>query len=186
MQFTAQGYARLNDRLSPHIAVLEGGYSVETALPYINVGIILAMAGLDYSHVREPDYDPERIRQSADITRYIEKLSEGIYGLWKRRDEEKASFAGMASSPGEAGAFSMTRTTYRRSRRSSCGYATTAAASSPSIPGPITAPGSSPSSSPAEAARPAVKKARRSTRPGPERTGPTITSISRTGTGTST
>ena len=90
MQFTAQGYARLNDRLSPHIAVLEGGYSVETALPYINVGIILAMAGLDYSHVREPDYDPERIRQSADITRYIEKLSEGIYGLWKRRDEEKS------------------------------------------------------------------------------------------------
>jgi len=89
MQFTAQGYARLNDRLSPDIAVLEGGYSVETALPYINVGIILAMAGLDYSQVREPDYDPERIRQSADTTRYIERLSEGILGLWKRREEQK-------------------------------------------------------------------------------------------------
>jgi acetoin utilization deacetylase AcuC-like enzyme len=89
MRFTAQGYARLNDRLSPDIAVLEGGYSVETALPYINVGIILAMAGLDYSHVREPDYDPEKIRQSADTTRYIERLSEGILGLWKRREEQK-------------------------------------------------------------------------------------------------
>ncbi len=90
MRFTAQGYAILNDRLSPDIAVLEGGYSVETALPYINVGIILAMAGIDYSYVTEPDYDPEAIKQSPEITRYIEKVVELIYDLWKNRDSEKA------------------------------------------------------------------------------------------------
>jgi len=90
MRFTAQGYAILNDRLSPDIAVLEGGYSVETALPYINVGIILAMAGIDYSHVMEPDYDPQSIKQSPEITRYIEKVVELIYDLWKNRDSEKA------------------------------------------------------------------------------------------------
>lgn len=55
MKVTAQGYARLADKLQADIAVLEGGYSVESALPYVNTGIILAMAGLDYSKVVEPD-----------------------------------------------------------------------------------------------------------------------------------
>jgi len=85
MCFTAQGYALLNDRLSPHIAVLEGGYSIEKALPYVNVGIILAMAGLDYSNVREPDYDPLTIRQSDEISRYVEKEAAEIYTLWEKR-----------------------------------------------------------------------------------------------------
>lgn len=62
MNFTARGYAELNHRLSPDIAVLEGGYSIEGALPYVNLGIILAMAGLDYSQVREPDYDEKKIK----------------------------------------------------------------------------------------------------------------------------
>ena len=42
MAFSARGYALLNEKLSPDIAVLEGGYSVETALPYVNMGIIMA------------------------------------------------------------------------------------------------------------------------------------------------
>jgi len=90
MRFTAQGYAILNDRLSPDVAVLEGGYSVETALPYINVGIILAMAGIDYSQVTEPDYDPSSIRQSSEVTSYIEKEVDLIHSLWKNRNAEKA------------------------------------------------------------------------------------------------
>ena len=52
MNFSAKGYAMLNSRLNPDIAVLEGGYSIEGALPYVNLGIILAMAGLDFSNVR--------------------------------------------------------------------------------------------------------------------------------------
>lgn len=74
MNFSAQGYAKLTSRLKPDIAVLEGGYSIEGALPYVNVGIIMALAGMDYKNVREPDYNPERIRQSVDTTRYIEKV----------------------------------------------------------------------------------------------------------------
>ncbi len=85
MRFSAQGYALLNERLAPDIAVLEGGYSIERALPYVNVGIILAMAGLDYSHVREPDYDPAALRQSAEITRTIEEESAEVMKLWKKR-----------------------------------------------------------------------------------------------------
>lgn len=97
MCFSAQGYALLNEKLAPHIAVLEGGYSIERALPYVNVGIILAMAGIDYSHVREPDYEPEKIRQSSAITRYIESESREIIKLWKSRKSLKAKIVGQAT-----------------------------------------------------------------------------------------
>ncbi len=90
MSFSAQGYAILNDKLSPDIAVLEGGYSIETALPYVNVGIILAMAGIDYSHVTEPDYDPEAIRQTPQVSRHIEQQVSHIYNLWKNRESRRA------------------------------------------------------------------------------------------------
>ncbi len=76
MSFSAQGYAELTRRLAPHIAVLEGGYSIEGALPYVNVGIILALADMDYRHVKEPDYNPEKIRQTKDTTEYIKRLVE--------------------------------------------------------------------------------------------------------------
>lgn len=94
MAFTAQGYAKLTEKLQANIAVLEGGYSIERALPYVNVGIILAMAGLDYSQVAEPDYDPRLSRQSPDITRYIEQLVRHQWDVWQRRDElRRASLA---------------------------------------------------------------------------------------------
>ncbi len=86
MNFSAQGYARLTSLLKPDIAVLEGGYSIEGALPYVNVGIILAMAGIDYSKVMEPDYDPDRIRQTRDVTGYIEKTGEAVLSLWDQRE----------------------------------------------------------------------------------------------------
>jgi acetoin utilization deacetylase AcuC-like enzyme len=85
MRFSAQGYALLNDKLAPDIAVLEGGYSIEKALPYVNVGIILAMAGLDYSCVREPDYDAAALKQTQDITRFVEKSTAMAYQLWQER-----------------------------------------------------------------------------------------------------
>jgi len=50
MRFSARGYAVLNERLAPDIAVLEGGYSVETALPYVNLGILMAISGIEYSN----------------------------------------------------------------------------------------------------------------------------------------
>ncbi len=94
MRVSAQGYATLNERLSPDIAVLEGGYSIERALPYTNVGIILAMAGLDYSNVREPDYDPDRLRQSPSNTRTIEEEIDQILALWSNRRAMKQKLAG--------------------------------------------------------------------------------------------
>lgn len=89
MNFTAQGYAKLNEKLNPDIAILQGGYSIEGALPYVNTGIILAMAGLDYSEVIEPDYEPMKLRQSYDVTMYTEKISREIMKRWKNRETLK-------------------------------------------------------------------------------------------------
>ena len=86
MNFSARGYAELTELLKADIAVLEGGYAIEGALPYVNLGIILAMAGLDYSHVREPTYNPERLRQSQDVTRIIGKVGELVLAYWQKRD----------------------------------------------------------------------------------------------------
>lgn len=86
MNFTAQGYAKLNEILNPDIAVLEGGYSIEGALPYINLGIVLAMAGLDYSQVREPDYDENKYRQTRDVTNQIKESAEKVLYYWKNKE----------------------------------------------------------------------------------------------------
>ncbi len=92
MNFSARGYAELTDLLQADIAVLEGGYSIEGALPYVNTGIILAMAGLDYNHLREPDYDPERYRQTTATTRWIEQTGLRVLKSWQQRKKltEKA------------------------------------------------------------------------------------------------
>jgi acetoin utilization deacetylase AcuC-like enzyme len=50
------------------IVVLEGGYSVEGGLPYTNLGIIAAMAGLDISSIREPETFQERFHRSVSET----------------------------------------------------------------------------------------------------------------------
>ena len=96
MKFTAQGYALLNQKLNPHIAVLEGGYSIQGALPYVNLGISLAMAGVDFSALREPDYDPARLKQSSRITEYIKQLADKVlaryFGPLPPRDFEPGTF----------------------------------------------------------------------------------------------
>jgi acetoin utilization deacetylase AcuC-like enzyme len=82
MKLSAQGYAALNAALNPHIAVLEGGYSIRGALPYVNMGICLALAGLDASDIREPQWRPESTRQAAKVGDYIARLCEGVRELY--------------------------------------------------------------------------------------------------------
>lgn len=86
MSITAQGYARLADKLKADIAVLEGGYSIEAALPYVNTGIILAMAGMDYSHVVEPEISSLR-KQDARCLQRVDQLIGEVGNLWRTRDE---------------------------------------------------------------------------------------------------
>lgn len=94
MNFTAQGYARLNRMLNPDICVLEGGYAIEGALPYTNLGIILAMAGMDTSHVKEPDYDPANFVQTAEMNNYIEDICTQALALFRRRHQLRKEHTG--------------------------------------------------------------------------------------------
>ena len=85
MNFTAGGYARLTELLAPDIVVLEGGYSIEGALPYINAGILLALAGLDYSASKEPDWSPRLTRQSDGATQRIRESVNALREMWNTR-----------------------------------------------------------------------------------------------------
>lgn len=86
MNISANGYAKLTEMLKADIAVLEGGYAIEGALPYVNAGIIMAMAGLDYSHLKEPDYNPSYLQQSNAVTRSVERTCSEVLQIWKNRD----------------------------------------------------------------------------------------------------
>ena len=87
MRVTAQGYARLTELLSPDIVVLEGGYSIEGALPYVNAGLLLALAGLDYSAALEPDWSEEKLKQLPHISEYIRKMVDQLWQLWRTRKD---------------------------------------------------------------------------------------------------
>lgn len=84
MQFSAQGYARLTEMLKPDIAVLEGGYSIKGALPYVNLGICLALAGCDYSAVREPDFNAAALRESPEIMETIKQTCGQVLSAYHR------------------------------------------------------------------------------------------------------
>ncbi|MBC2723430.1 histone deacetylase [Desulfosporosinus sp.] len=74
MNLTAGGYGRITELLQPDLAVLEGGYSIEGALPYVNLAILLALAGEDYHHVREPQKQKRSSLTLTALKPYIQEL----------------------------------------------------------------------------------------------------------------
>lgn len=94
MKVTAAGYARLTAELKPDLAVLEGGYAVETALPYVNLAILLALAGEDYSCVVEPQKRRADFRVSVEITREIDALIKYWQDRFSQRPPDKESLFG--------------------------------------------------------------------------------------------
>ena len=88
MNITAQGYARMTELLSPDVVVLEGGYSIEGALPYVNVGIILALAGLDYTGVIEPELPQELIDNQGRLREEVVSNVGYLQEVWSRRKEK--------------------------------------------------------------------------------------------------
>lgn len=78
MNITAQGYGHLVSALRPDIAVLEGGYAIQGALPYVNLAVLLALAGMDYSHVVEPSLTGYDTRTSPKTMDYIHRLTNAM------------------------------------------------------------------------------------------------------------
>lgn len=85
MMVSARGYADLTSELKPDLAVLEGGYAIETALPYVNLGILLALAGEDYTQTIEPQYKPDKLRQSKEVDYAVDQ----VIKYWQAKFEEK-------------------------------------------------------------------------------------------------
>jgi acetoin utilization deacetylase AcuC-like enzyme len=89
LALTARGYADLMaavNQLAGELcagrlaAVLEGGYSVEGGLPYTNLGVIAAMAGLDLSGIREPlALQEQRIRaEDPSSMKRVEEMARSL------------------------------------------------------------------------------------------------------------
>jgi len=89
LNLTAAGYAHMmniavdtagklcNDRL---VAVLCGGYGIEGGLPYTNLAVIAALAGLDTSNIREPsNYDIPDRGKNIEAVREIIKTVKRIF-----------------------------------------------------------------------------------------------------------
>lgn len=74
MNVTAKGYGKITELLQPDLAVLEGGYSIEDALPYVNLAILLALAGESYNEVIEVKRPNRPQIPFADFKSYIEGL----------------------------------------------------------------------------------------------------------------
>lgn len=83
MRFTAKGYGLLTEKINPDIVVLEGGYAVESALPYVNMAVILALTGQDYSKVIEPEFKPSLVSETDEILLYTDKLINNVNKLWE-------------------------------------------------------------------------------------------------------
>ncbi|MDL2316900.1 histone deacetylase [Desulfovibrio sp. OttesenSCG-928-A18] len=92
MRLSARGYARMVAALDPQIAVLEGGYSIQGALPYVNLAVALALAGMDYSHVVEPLWKEELCATDAKSMNYIRSLSETVLGMFARPEAVKHDY----------------------------------------------------------------------------------------------
>lgn len=74
MNVTARGYGKITELLQPDLAVLEGGYSIEGALPYVNLAILLALAGEDYQNVLESEQPRRPIIPFQTLKSYIRDL----------------------------------------------------------------------------------------------------------------
>ena len=87
MNVTARGYGKINEIISPDLAVLQGGYAIESALPYVNIAVILAMAGMDYSGVIEPDPDGKKPEGSDVAGDSIRRSVVDLKEKWQKRGE---------------------------------------------------------------------------------------------------
>ncbi|UWG99139.1 histone deacetylase [Dehalobacter sp. DCM] len=90
MNVTARGYGKITERIKPDLAVLEGGYSIEGALPYINMAILLALSGEDYSGVIEPQRPKDKALHGDAVISYLNDLrrkQEKVAPSWNYRND---------------------------------------------------------------------------------------------------
>ena len=91
MKLTARGYAEMSALIGPDVAVLEGGYAIQGALPYTNMAIIMSMAGLDWRKVNEPMPKTGPPATRPQVLDYVSRLADLIH---EKRRAPKPNHAG--------------------------------------------------------------------------------------------
>ncbi|MDR0549357.1 MAG: histone deacetylase [Deltaproteobacteria bacterium] len=90
MKLTAQGYAKMSAMINPDIAVLEGGYAIQGALPYTNLAIVLSMAGLDWTKVNEPLPASGPPATRPDVLDYVKKMADSLHKKRRNPDPDRS------------------------------------------------------------------------------------------------
>ncbi|MDR1486812.1 MAG: histone deacetylase [Deltaproteobacteria bacterium] len=90
MKLTARGYAEMSAIINPDVAVLEGGYAIQGALPFTNMAIIMSMAGLDWRKVNEPMPSQGPPTTDPRVLDYIDALTESIMEMRANPKPEKS------------------------------------------------------------------------------------------------
>jgi hypothetical protein len=83
MKLTTKGYAEMSGLIAPDIAVLEGGYAIQGALPFTNLAIILSMAQLDWSRVEEPMPPGGPPKTRPEVLDLVKRMADFIHGMRK-------------------------------------------------------------------------------------------------------
>lgn len=94
MNLTARGYAAMTEALNARLAVLEGGYAIHGALPYTNLAVALAMAGVNTGGIAEPGLTPHILRQGQQVSEEVVKVCEQVldFALDPPRSSLKGDF----------------------------------------------------------------------------------------------
>lgn len=93
MRLSARGYAAMVGAVNPHIAVLEGGYAVQGALPYVNLAVVCALAGLDASRIVEPLWREELCVTDSRSMEYIRALCDATLELVEKSERADHGYA---------------------------------------------------------------------------------------------
>ena len=78
LRLTSRGYGDFTKSINPDLVLLEGGYAIETALPYVNMSVLLALASEEYRDIKEPGYSKALDRDSKTV---LEQIKETLYKL---------------------------------------------------------------------------------------------------------
>ncbi|MBN1550924.1 histone deacetylase [bacterium] len=86
LRITAQGYVEITRLINPDLIVLEGGYSAETALPYLHLAILSTLAGINTADIHEPGFENVCIEEPEESIEAAKHIAEQALSAYQQRE----------------------------------------------------------------------------------------------------